>query len=388
MPWTEVNKVNLRYELIYRYLKKERITDLCKEYQISRKTAYKFIHRFEQEGRRGLGDHSRRPHHFAHQTEELVEQLILDLKFQYPTWGAKKIKPRLEELYPQIRIPAVSTISLILARHGLVHSSPRRLRRSSHPAHLTMSAAPNDIWCVDFKGQFQTRDKKYCYPLTISDHYSRYLLACEALPAPSQQETFPVFAATFARHGLPRIIRSDNGGPFASATALYGLTQLVVWFLKLGIQLERIDPGHPEQNGRHERMHRTLKAEACRTIAANLLGQQELFDEFRQIYNDIRPHEALQYATPARCYQQSERRYPGSEVEETYPNHTLTKRVDSSGFITLAKGKPVKISKVLRGERIGLKEGDDSWLVSFCQYDIGIINKETLQFESMEDLDG
>lgn len=384
MPWMEVHKVDLRQELIYRYLNKEKVTDLCREYGISRKTAYKFIHRFQAFGLDGLKDQSRRPHHLASQTDALTKQIILDTKLKHPTWGAKKLKPFLENQYPDISFPAVSTISAILARHGLVRPLPRRLKRSVPISQLRTSQMPNQIWCVDFKGQFQTQDRKSCYPLTITDHYSRYLLACEALPSPSIQDTLPVFKECFLEYGLPQVIRSDNGSPFASLHSPFGLTKLSVWLVKLGIILERIDPGHPEQNSRHERMHRTLKAEACQKPASHLLAQQDRFDTFKTIYNTQRPHEALHQETPASWYHQSDRPFPTIVSDCEYPNHTLTRRVDSSGRISLNGNRMIRISKVFAGELLGLKDYNDSWLVSFSHYDIGTINKKTLTFESLE----
>ena len=384
MPWTEVHKVDLRQELIYRYLQKERVMDLCREYGISRKTADTYIHRFEKFGLDGLKDQSRRPNYLANKTDDLTEQMIMDAKFDHPSWGAKKLKPFLEKHYPDIAFPAVSTISAILSRHGLVRPLPRRLRRSVPTNNLRTSHEPNAIWCVDFKGQFQTQDRKYCYPLTITDHYSRYLLACEALASPSIQDTLPVFNECFLEYGLPQVIRSDNGSPFASLHSPFGLTQLAVWLVKLGIILERIDPGHPEQNGRHERMHRTLKEEACRKPAPHLLAQQERFEAFKMIYNTQRPHEALDQETPASWYHKSDRLFPKTGSDCEYPHHTLTRKVDSSGRIALNGNRMVRISKVFTGELLGLKDYNDYWLVSFFRYDIGKINKTTLIFESME----
>ena len=384
MPWTEVHKVDLRRELIYRYLNKEKVTDLCREYGISRKTAYKFIHRFQACGLDGLKDQSRRPHHLASKTDALTEHMILNTKFDHPTWGAKKLKPALERQYPDIVFPAISTISAILSRHGLVRPLPRRLRRSVPISQLRTSHEPNEIWCVDFKGQFQTQDRKYCYPLTITDHASRYLLACEALLSPSIQESLPVFKECFSKYGLPQVIRSDNGSPFASLGAPFGLTQLSVWLVKLGIILERIDPGHPEQNGRHERMHRTLKEEACQKPATNLLTQQDRFETFKTVYNTVRPHEAINQETPASRYRKSDRPYPETLSDCEYPHHTLTRRVDSSGRISLYGNRLIRISKVFAGELLGFKDYTHSWLVSFSTYDIGIIDKKTLTFESTE----
>ena len=294
------------------------------------------------------------------------------------------MKPFLERNYPEVTFPAVSTISAILSRHGLVRSHPRRLKRSVPPHQLRTSHEPNEIWCVDFKGQFQTQDRKDCYPLTITDHSSRYLLACEALPSPSIHESLPVFKECFSKFGLPRVIRSDNGSPFASLGAPFGLTQLSVWLVKLGIILERIDPGHPEQNGRHERMHRTLKEEACQKPATNLLTQQEAFEAFKKIYNTVRPHEAINQETPASRYRKSDRPFPTTLGDCEYPYHSFTRRVNSSGRISLNGNHQVRISKVFAGERLGIKDYNDSWLVSFSCYDIGRIDKKTLTFESME----
>ncbi|OQA57657.1 MAG: Integrase core domain protein [Candidatus Atribacteria bacterium ADurb.Bin276] len=384
MPWMEVHKVDLRRELIYRYLNKEKVTDLCREYGISRKTAYKYIHRFQAFGLDGLKDQSRCPLYLASKTDALTEQMILDTKLKHPSWGAKKIKPFLEEEHPYIAFPVVSTISAILSRHGLVRSHPRRLKRSVSPHQLRISHEPNEIWCVDFKGQFQTRDQKDCYPLTITDHYSRYLLACEALSSPSIQESLPVFKECFSKYGLPQVIRSDNGTPFASLSAPFGLTHLAVWLVKLGIILERIDLGHPEQNSRHERMHRTLKEEACFPPASNLFTQQDRFEVFKKTYNTVRPHEALGQKTPASWYHKSDRPYPKTLSDCEYPHHTLTRKVDSSGRISLNGNHQVRISKVFTGEFLGFKDYNDSWLVSFSQYDIGTIDKETHTFESLE----
>jgi putative transposase len=384
MPWMEVHKVDLRRELIYRYLNKEKVTDLCREYGISRKTAYKYIHRFQAFGLDGLKDQSRRPHHLASQTDALTEQMILDTKFDHPSWGAKKLKPALERQYPDIVFPAVSTISAILSRHGLIRPRTRRLKRSVPISQLRTSHEPNEIWCVDFKGQFQTQDRKYCYPLTITDHSSRYLLACEALFSPSIQESLPVFKECFSKYGLPQVIRSDNGSPFASLQSPFGLTQLSVWLVKLGIILERIDPGHPEQNGRHERMHRTLKEEACQKPATNLFTQQDRFETFKTIYNTVRPHEAINQETPASRYHKSDRSFPATLGDCEYPHHTLTRRVDSSGRISLYGNRLIRISKVFAGELLGFKDYNNSWLVSFSCYDIGTIDKKTLTFESTE----
>jgi putative transposase len=387
MSWKEVNKVEQRQAFIYRYLKGETVTELCREYGISRKTGHKFIQRFKQYGVSGLNDYSRCPHRCARKTDEFIEGLIVDYKMKHPQWGPKKIKQNLDRTYPTLQFPAVSTIGVILERKGLRQPRSRRVKRSYIPMQLTESKAPNDIWCIDFKGQFQTRDGKYCYPLTISDHQTRYLIACECLEHPSTEGVYPVFQQCFSEYGLPKIIRSDNGSPFASMSGPYGLSRLSVWFLSLGIQLERIEPGHPEQNGRHERMHRTLKLEALQTVAANLLQQQEILDHFRQVYNQERPHEALEMLTPADVYTKSGTPYSGSLGGFSYPTYFKVYRVDSAGYIYMGHHKYIKISRIFGGHYLGLKELDHAWWVSFCLYDIGIIHKKTLKFEIFENMD-
>ncbi len=387
MFWKERNKVDQREQFIYRYQRGESMTDLCREYEISRKTGYKFVRRFKAYGKPGLEDLSRRPHHPANKTDEFREQLIIDLKMDHPPWGTKKLKRVLERQHPQLSFPAVSTMGMILERNGLRQKRPRRIRRSYAPQELTEGQFPNQVWCIDFKGQFKTRDQRWCYPLTISDHKTRYLIACEGLEHPETDRTYRLLDRCFREYGLPQIIRSDNGAPFASLRTLYGLTRLSVWLLQLGIQLERIEPGHPEQNGRHERMHRTLKLEALRTVAANLLQQQERLDTFRQCYNRQRPHEALAMQTPEEVYTKSPRTYQGPIAPWTYPPRWEVKKVDSSGCIILPSFRRIWISKVFQGQTLGLYEREHDWWIRFQKYDMGILHKKSYKFESIEVLD-
>jgi putative transposase len=385
MSWLEVNKVEQRKQFIIRHLSGERITDLCNEYEISRKTGYKFIDRFKKLGFEGLNDLSKRPYRQPNKTDDFIEGAIVSLKSRHPSWGPKKLKTRLEEIDPGLRIPSASTIGIILSRHGLVNNRPRRISRSYHPTLLTEGLNANDVWCIDFKGQFKMQNSRYCYPLTISDYRTRYLIACECLEKINQEDAFQVFKHAFIEYGQPRIIRSDNGAPFSSGNALYGLSKLSIWFLKQGIKHERIEPGHPEQNGRHERLHRTLKQDALRPTAKNIMQQQEVLDKFRDTYNNERPHEALGQKTPASIYKTSDIKY--TERTLTYPLHDFTKNADCRGCIWLKKSKPTRISRVFYGETLGLRELDDTWLVSYADYDIGLINKKTLKFESMESID-
>ncbi len=389
MHWKEgsKSKVENREEFVLRYLRGEKLKDLCLEFRISRKTGCKFIKRFKEKGIEGLKDQSRRPHRLANMTNEFIEELILSMKMKYFTWGPKKLKKKLEQDYSMLTFPSVSTIAAILDRKGLTQVRPKRIKRCYSLSQLAESHGPNDIWCIDFKGQFQMMNQQYCYPLTISDHYSRYLLACECLAHPNAEEAFEAFHQCFKEYGLPRIIRSDNGGPFVSVNSLYGLSRLSVWFIQLGIQLERIEPGHPEQNGRHERMHRTLKWEALQTVATNLLQQQEVMDCFQERYNKERPHEALKMETPAQHYHKSENLYLGINPKIEYPPSWWTRFVDDTGHIFLGNQNRVRISKVFHGLPLGLMEIDKGWWIRYCKYDIGIIDRTTLKFEPFEVLD-
>ena len=310
MPWKECHVVDERVRFVRRLLDGEAMTALCEEFGISRKTGYKIFQRYQQIGVRGLTDRSRRPYRHANQLPGAVEALIVRLKKDRPTWGAPKIRERLRQRWPEIAAPAISTVHAVLDRHGLVTHRRRRRRPRLTGTPLTAVSQPNGLWCADYKGEFLLRNQRYCYPLTITDYATRYLLACEALSTTQERYAFSVFERTFQDFGLPEAIRTDNGVPFASAHALYGLSKLAVWWLRLGIRLERIAPGHPEQNGRHERMHRTLKAETTRPAAANLAAQQRKFNAFRQEFNQQRPHEALDLETPAACYTPSLRSIP------------------------------------------------------------------------------
>jgi putative transposase len=267
-----------RLRFVARLLDGERMTTLCEEFGISRKTGYKIYDRYKAWGLKGLNDRSRRPLRHANQLPSTIERLIVQLKKRYPTWGAPKIREKLRPQCAPVRCPAVSTIHAVLDRNGLVRRRRRRpARRTGTP--LSAATAPNALWCADFKGQFLLDDRRYCYPLTITDFASRYLLGCEALDTTREASAFPVFERVFEEFGLPDAMRTDNGVPFSSPWALYGLSKLSVWWLRLGIRLERITPGHPEQNGRHERMHLTLKLAATRPAAGNVLQQQAGFDE-------------------------------------------------------------------------------------------------------------
>jgi transposase InsO family protein len=380
MPWKESSVVEERLRFVSRLLDGEAMSDVCRQFGISRKTGYKIFDRYKEHGLEALTDRSRRPVRYANQLPPQIESLIVTLKREKPHWGARKVRELLvRRLDGDIRIPAISTIHTILHRHGLV-KTPGRPRRRAHGTELSAGLAPNDLWCADFKGEFKLGNGRYCYPLTVTDHASRFLLMCEALESTREDLAITAFEQLFQERGLPHAIRSDNGVPFASPNGLFNLSKLSVWWLRLGISIERIKPGQPQQNGRHERMHLTLKKEATRPAGSNCLQQQARFDAFVSEFNAERPHEALAMMCPAELYSPSPRPYAGLP-ELTYPLHDRDLLVTACGRICMHR-KRVNVSTVLAGQRLGIKEVDDGiWLVSFMSYDLGFIDLEqkTLQ---------
>src|SRR5579859_1155464 len=382
MPWKECSVMDERLRFVARLLEGEAMTDVCREFGISRKTGYKIFSRYREHGLEALSDRSRRPVRYANQLPPQIEDLIVGCKRNKPHWGARKIRELLvRRLDGDFRVPAKSTIHAVLDRHGLV----KRLRRRRHASGTPLSpgAAPNDLWCADFKGEFKLGNGRYCYPLTVTDHASRFLLMCEALESTREELAVTAFAQLFRERGLPAAIRSDNGVPFASPNALFNLSKLAVWWLRLGIGIERIQPGHPQQNGRHERMHLTLKKGATKPASANFLQQQARFDKFMDIFNQQRPHEALDMKCPAEIYQPSPRPYTGLP-DIDYPFHDKTIVVTRCGRICLGN-KKINFSQVFAGQAVGIKEiHDDIWLVSFMQYDLGYFDLETRVLEPLE----
>ena len=300
----------------------------------------------------------------------------------YPGWGAPKIREKLRKQFTGSQLPAISTVHAVLDRNGLVHHRRRRRGPATGTA-LSRPTHPNARWCADYKGEFLLGNRKYCYPLTITDFASRYLLTCEALLTTQEKFAFTVFERTFKEFGLPQVIRTDNGVPFASAHALYGLSKLAVWWLRLGIQIERSKPGHPQDNGRHERMHLTLKREATKPAAGNVLQQQARFDDFVTRFNTDRPHQALGMRVPAELYTRSARVYRGL-AELTYPFHDQTIMVTGCGRICF-RGRKVNLSHVFAGQSVGVTQvGERIWLVTFMQYDLGYFDDETCRLEPIE----
>jgi len=330
---------------------------------ISRKTGYKIFDRYQECGLEGLSDRTRRPFRYANQLPAQIAATIVAAKREKPHWGARKIRERLLRRLPHdVKVPACSTIHTVLDRHGLV-THPIRSRTRARGTPLSEGLNPNDLWCTDYKGEFMLADRRYCYPLTVSDHASRFLLLCEAMESNAEIPAFTAFERLFKERGLPQAIRSDNGVPFASPNGLFNLSKLSVWWLRLGITIERIKPGHPQQNGRHERMHLTLKKEATRPAGANFLQQQAKFDTFVKEFNTDRPHEALAMKCPAELYTPSSRPYSGIP-DPHYPFHDRTVFVTSCGRLCLYR-KKINLSITLAGQAVGVKEVDNGiWLVT------------------------
>lgn len=356
------------------------VAELAQQFEVSRKTAYKWLDRFAEEGVLGLDERSRAPHRHPNATQTPVVLAVLRAKAAHPTWGPAKLQPAPEESWEIASAwPAPSTRGSILARHGLVRVRRRRRRVTPWSQPFQDCDGPNAVWCADFKGWTRTGDGCRCDPLTISDAFSRMLLCCDIVPKPDYDHVRPAFERTFREHGLPVAIRTDNGPPFASV-GVAGLSPLSVWWVKLGILPERIQPGHPEQNGRHERMHGTLEQETMRPPAATPAAQQLRYNEFRQDYNTVRPHQALGQVPPATLYVPSPRPYPGRVDAPHYPAMTEVRRVRSNGQIKW-RGQLVFVGEALVGELVGISEQQDAWLVSFGPVPLGLLrpNQATLE---------
>jgi transposase InsO family protein len=331
MPWKETRVMDQKIRMISKWLSGEyTLTELSRVFEVSRKTLYKWIRRYQADQDSGLQERSSRPFVMPAATPAELVADILTAKSQHEHWGARKVLAWLSSRYPERKWPAASTTNEILKRHGLVHTRRKRHRTAPYSEPFLRSTAPNEVWCADFKAQFRLGTGELCYPLTLSDSYSRYLLGCWGMEHPAYLPTRSYFEIAFQTYGLPSAIRTDNGAPFASV-GLGGLSRLAVWFIKLGIRPARIEKGHPEQNGRHERMHRTLKAEAVNPPRKNHGEQQRAFDRFRAYYNNERPHEALGQKPPASIYHGSDRKFPTRIQEIEYPEVFAVRQVKRSG---------------------------------------------------------
>ncbi len=379
MPWKECNRMEERLRFVARLLDGEKMSAACLEFGISRKTGYKIFNRYKEFGVQGLEDRSKSSYRHPNKLPFQIEKAILRIKQEHRSWGAPKIRDKLVKSFPAIKPPAVSTIHVVLDRHGLVKRRKRR-RYKARGTELSEARSPNALWCADFKGQFLLGNHRYCYPLTISDQMSRYLLACEGLESTKEVTAFEVFERTFKEFGLPAAIRTDNGIPFASPHALFGLSRLSLWWLRLGISIERIKPGHPQQNGRHERMHLTLKKEATKPASYNFLQQQERFAHFIEVDNTERPHQGIGGQYPGELYTPSPREFFHPEPPE-YPGHDRTILVTRCGRICIGRRK-INLSIVFAGQYVGVREvADEVWLVSFLDYDLGFFDRELNKVE-------
>jgi len=382
MPWSETTKMQERMRFVVDAEEELfSMTELCQRYGISRVTGYKWLERFEEEGLEGLKDHSRAPISCPHRTNREVVGLLADARRRHPFWGPKKLIPWLARRHDRAW-PAPSTAGEILKRLDLVKDRRRR-RRVDHPGRPTTQATqPNQLWTADFKGQFKTKDANYCYPLTVADSYSRYLLGCRALSSTKTLGTKAAFQRVFQEYGLPQAIRTDNGTPFAAATAIGRLSRLSAWWIRLGIRPELTQPSHPEQNGSHERMHRTLKAETTRPPSANRSAQQRKFESFRREYNHERPHEHLNQKSPAQLYAPSPRPYPNRLPEPQYPGHFEVRKVSKNGGIRWKKDW-INISHSLLEQNVGLEEVHDGvWSLYFGPLLLGRFHEDKLQLHA------
>ena len=368
MPWTQTDPMQERTRFITAYHDGlYSMSELCARFHISRKTGYKWLQRYHQHGLDGLKDLSRTPKTCPHQTTPEVEALLVESRRKHPHWGPRKLRRVLERHHPTVTFPALSTIGAILDRNGLIETKPRR-RKAKHPGATPLKTeAPNDVWGTDFKGEFKLLNGQYCYPLTVTDLHSRYILACHALPSTGQEGTIEAFQGLFREYGLPQAVRTDNGNPFATS-AIVGLSKLNAWWIKLGIDHQRIEPGEPQQNGRHERMHRTLKAETTRPPERSMAKQQTRFDAFVEEFNQQRPHEALDDEVPASCFHTSARALPAVLPAPEYALHWEKRWVSKCGTFRFKCYQPF-VSTVLAHEWIALEEVDDGvWSVYF--YDV------------------
>jgi transposase InsO family protein len=374
MPWKVSGVLEQRTRFVFDYQTGlYTMAELCRVYEISRPTGYKWVERRQQDGMEGLKDRSRAPERHPNQTSRKVEEQILELRRKHPSWGAKKLKGHLEWKWGGRRWPAASTIGELLKREGLTVAQPKKRRTPPYTQPLEAAEEPNHVWCADFKGWFRTRDGERIDPLTMTDHCSRYLLRCQAVEKTDFPQVQGIFQATFREYGMPWAIRTDNGSPFATR-AIAGLSRLSIYLIKLGIRTERIEAGHPEQNGRHERMHRTLKKETATPPKKNRREQQRAFDEFREEYNHERPHEALDQQPPSAFYQSSARVYPERIPELEYPSGMQVRRIQKHGEFKW-KGRSIFLTEALAGEPVGLEAVDERyWRVYLAACPIGLFD--------------
>jgi len=379
MSWSETCPMKERIKFILAYESNLlSFSDLCNEFHVSRKTGYKWINRYNADGFSGLENHSRARLHHPNELSADIKSLILDAKKVHAKWGPRKLIQWLTQEHPHIEWPASSTAGELLKRHGLVEKSRKRIRTPIYTQPFELCCAPNDVWSIDYKGNFILGNGQSCYPLTLTDNYSRYLLACDAFNSISGLDVKKTLIRLFREHGLPKAIKSDNGSPFATRS-LAGLSRLAVWWIKLGIIPERIKPGCPQQNGRHERMHLTMKQEVAMPPKENMLLQQEALDAFQKEFNYQRPHEGIDNNRPGWLFTQSPRAYPEELKPIEYDSNLITRKIRTNGTMKWG-GKEIFVSETLIGERIGLVQiSDIEWKIQFSHLSIGLFNEKLLK---------
>ena len=374
MPWKVINQMDLKNQLVTD-LNKEHfsITDLSQKYGISRPTVYKWLRRYKKLGIAGLKEQSRAPQNCPHRTEPKILNLIIQEKLKNRKRGPRKIRAQLKRRHPQLTLPAISTISYWLKKEGLVQERKKRRHVPAYSQPFCECQAPNDVWSLDYKGQFYMKNGRVCYPLTVSDNFSRFILGCDALSGPRYKPTRICLERIFREYGLPYAIRFDNGTPFASR-CIGGLSRLMIWFILLGIIPERIKKGCPQQNGRHERMHRTLKSDALDPVARNLKEQQKAFDIYRQDFNYDRPHESLNDQMPNDYYKKSHRLYVQRPHPPEYGHDDIIRQVRQNGEIKF-QGRMLYLTESLAGLPVVLKEMTDGlWQIQFSFYILGSVD--------------
>lgn len=374
MPWKVIDRMNLKIQLVTDLDKKQfSITDLSQKYGISRPTVYKWVKRYKKFGIDGLKDESRAPKNCPHRTSERILNLLIQEKLKNRKRGPRKIRAQIKRREPGLKLPAVSTISYWLKKEGLVYARKKRLRVPAYTQPFYECRAANDVWSIDYKGQFYMRNKRVCYPLTVSDNFSRYILGCDALKGPRYEPTRKSLENIFEEYGLPDAIRCDNGTPF-SGRCIGGLSRLMVWLILLGIIPERITKGCPQENGRHERMHRSLKNEALDPVGENLKEQQKTFDRYRYDFNHNRPHEALNDQTPNDYYKKSKRVYVGAPHPPEYGFDYVVREVQPSGEFKF-QSRTFYLTESLAEQPVGLKEiADGLWEIRFSFYILGSVD--------------
>ena len=388
MPWKEESMLSQKQKFIacfesHQFTKSQ----LCRDFGISRPTGDAIIERYQNEGWEAIGNKSRAPYRHLNQTPERIEEAIIKKREKYPRWGARKIRELLfrDESVPNEQIPSEVTVNHILKKNGMIVSRKRGRRRLENQYPYFDPTEPNQIWSTDFKGKFRMGNQEYCHPLTIADSYSRYLFAVKALIKPDKEHSKPIFEQVFREFGIPEQMHSDNGAPFGSAISLRRMTQLSVWLMELGITPVYSDPGHPEQNGRHERMHRELKADATLPPANNLRSQQVKFNDFINQYNNERPHEALGMRTPSEAHVRSCREYPRYLRDWDYENDLRTKMVTVNGCICWYQDQ-IMISTALAGKYVGLEDLEDGlWRVYYRHVELGILSEKTKRVYEVDD---